>query len=43
LAQTDLYQISVRDPDGLAIELNFFGLKSQADWGGENYAQMPKA
>ena len=37
-----LFQMFVKDPDGLMIELNFFGLKEQPDWGGEDYSQMPK-
>jgi catechol 2,3-dioxygenase-like lactoylglutathione lyase family enzyme len=36
-----LFQIFVRDPDGLAIELNFFGLDRMPEWG-ENYAKMPE-
>ena len=43
LPDFDLYQIFVRDPDGLTIELNFFGLKQQSDWGGEDYSKMPKS
>jgi len=41
LPDFDLYQMFVRDPDGLTIELNFFGLKSHPDWGGEDYSKMP--
>jgi catechol 2,3-dioxygenase-like lactoylglutathione lyase family enzyme len=41
LPESDLFQIFVRDPNGLAIELNFFGLKAQGDWGGEDYSEMP--
>lgn len=43
LPDFDLYQMFFSDPDGLTIELNFFGLKNQTDWGGEDYSKMPKA
>lgn len=43
LPDFDLYQMFIRDPDGLTIELNFFGMGKQADWGGEDYAAMPRA
>jgi catechol 2,3-dioxygenase-like lactoylglutathione lyase family enzyme len=42
LPESDLYQIFVEDPNGLTIELNFFGLKDVSDWGGEDYSQMPR-
>jgi catechol 2,3-dioxygenase-like lactoylglutathione lyase family enzyme len=42
LPQFELFQMFVRDPDGLTIELNFMGLKNMPDWGGENYAEMPR-
>ncbi len=38
----DLYQLFLKDPNGVAIELNFMGLKNITDWGGENYGEMPK-
>src|ERR1700694_3587997 len=41
LPEFDLYQIFIKDPNGLTIELNFFGLKEVTDWGGENYSKMP--
>ena len=43
LPEFDLYQIFVKDPNGLTIELNFFGLKDVKDWGGEDYSKMPQA
>jgi hypothetical protein len=43
LPEFDLYQIFLKDPNGLTIELNFFGLKDVKDWGGEDYSKMPKA
>jgi catechol 2,3-dioxygenase-like lactoylglutathione lyase family enzyme len=42
LPESDLYQIFVKDPNGLTIELNFFGLKDISDWGGEDYTKMPQ-
>lgn len=38
----DLYQIFIKDPNGVTIELNFFGLKEIKDWGGEEYTAMPQ-
>ncbi len=40
-----LFQIFVQDPDGITIELNFFGITSDPAWvaGAENYADMPRA
>ena len=39
-----LYQMFVKDPDQLTIELNFFGIAEAPTWGGgsENYAAMPR-
>jgi catechol 2,3-dioxygenase-like lactoylglutathione lyase family enzyme len=42
LPEFDLYQLFVKDPNGLTIELNFFGLKEATDWGGEEYSAMPQ-
>jgi catechol 2,3-dioxygenase-like lactoylglutathione lyase family enzyme len=42
LPEFDLYQIFLKDPNGLTIELNFFGLKDVTDWGGEDYSAMPR-
>lgn len=39
-----LYQMFVKDPNGLTVELNFFGIDQQPDWGAsaENYAEMAR-
>ena len=42
LPESELFQLFIKDPNGLTIELNFFGIKDAPDWGGENYAEMPK-
>ena len=42
LPESDLYQIFVEDPNGLTVELNFFGLKDVTDWGGEDYGELPR-
>ena len=41
--ETQLYQLFLKDPDGLTIELNFFGITQAPDWGGEVYSKMPRA
>jgi hypothetical protein len=43
LPEFDLCQLFVKDPNGLTIELNFFGLTDVTDWGGEDYSAMPRA
>ncbi|NCW50627.1 MAG: hypothetical protein EBV89_04980 [Betaproteobacteria bacterium] len=42
LPESNLYQLFVRDPNGLMIELNFFGIDDAPDWGGEDYSAMPR-
>jgi len=44
LPQFDLFQMFVKDPDGLTIELNFLGIRDVSSWSrdAENYAQMPR-
>ncbi len=39
-----LFQMFVRDPDGLVIELNFHGIDREPAWGAgsENYGAMPR-
>ena len=41
LPEFELFQMFVRDPDGLTLELNFFNLKTMPDWA-ESYNDMPK-
>jgi catechol 2,3-dioxygenase-like lactoylglutathione lyase family enzyme len=40
LPESELYQLFVTDPNGITIELNFFGIKEAPDWGGEDYSKM---
>jgi catechol 2,3-dioxygenase-like lactoylglutathione lyase family enzyme len=42
--EVKLFQMFVKDPDGLTIELNFHGIAAEPAWGAgsENYADMPK-
>jgi len=42
LPESELFQLFVKDPNGLTIELNFFGIKESPDWGGEDYSKMKK-
>jgi hypothetical protein len=41
--ESQLYQLFVKDPDGLTVELNFLGVTKAPDWGGEDYSKMPRA
>jgi catechol 2,3-dioxygenase-like lactoylglutathione lyase family enzyme len=41
--ESQLYQLFIKDPDGLTIELNFFGVTKAPDWGGEDYSKMPRS
>lgn len=43
LPDFDLYQVFLLEPNGLTIELNFYGVKDLPGWGGEDYSKMPKA
>ena len=40
--ESGLYQLFIKDPDGLVIELNFWGVKDMPEWGGEMYSEMPR-
>lgn len=42
LSDSQLYQLMIRDPNGLMIELNFFGIKDAPEWGGEDYSKMAR-
>ena len=42
LPASKLYQLFIRDPNGLMIELNFFGVTDAPDWGGEDYSSMAR-
>jgi catechol 2,3-dioxygenase-like lactoylglutathione lyase family enzyme len=42
LPESELFQLFVKDPNGITIELNFFGIKEAPDWGGEDYAKMDR-
>ena len=42
LPESQLYQLFLRDPNGLTIELNFFGITDAPGWGGEDYSKMPR-
>ena len=43
LPESELFQLFIKDPNGITIELNFFGIKAAAGWGGEDYSKMPRA
>src|SRR5256885_17123203 len=42
LPEFDPYQIFIKDPNGLTIELNFSGVNDVTDWGGGNYSKLPQ-
>ncbi|MEK6243426.1 MAG: VOC family protein [Pseudomonadota bacterium] len=42
LPESDLFQLFIKDPNGITIELNFFGIKASPDWGGEDYSKMAR-
>jgi catechol 2,3-dioxygenase-like lactoylglutathione lyase family enzyme len=44
LPEFRLFQMFVRDPDGLTIELNFHDIENEPSWSAdaENYAEMPR-
>jgi catechol 2,3-dioxygenase-like lactoylglutathione lyase family enzyme len=42
LPDSNLYQLFIRDPNGVMIELNFFGVTDTSDWGGEDSSKMTR-
>ena len=42
LPDSNLYQLFIRDPNGVVIELNFFGITDAPEWGGEDYSKMAR-
>lgn len=42
LPESNLYQLFIRDPNGVVIELNFFGITDAPEWGGEDYSKMAR-
>ena len=45
LPESELYQLFVQDPNGVMIELNFFGITDISSWADEqveNYSTMPR-
>ena len=45
LPESELYQLFVRDPNGVMIELNFFGIRDISEWSdvdAEDYSAMPR-
>jgi catechol 2,3-dioxygenase-like lactoylglutathione lyase family enzyme len=45
LPESELYQLFVKDPNGVMIELNFFGINDISSWSDakvENYSTMPR-
>jgi catechol 2,3-dioxygenase-like lactoylglutathione lyase family enzyme len=42
LPDNQLFQLFLTDPDGVMIELNFFGVQDVAAFGGEDYTRMTR-
>ena len=40
--ESKLYQLFLRDPNGVMIELNFFGIDVAPAWGGDDYGRMER-
>jgi catechol 2,3-dioxygenase-like lactoylglutathione lyase family enzyme len=46
MPESELYQLFVKDPNGVTVELNFFGISDVAGWMNdacENYSSMPRS
>jgi hypothetical protein len=46
MEDSGLYQLFVKDPNGICIELNFFGVTDAAEWADgdvEMYSEMPRS
>lgn len=41
--ESQLYQLFIKDPDGITVELNFLGVTRAPGWGGEDYSRMPRS
>jgi len=40
--ESNLYQLFIRDPNGVMIELNFFNITQAPAWNGEDYSKMER-
>jgi catechol 2,3-dioxygenase-like lactoylglutathione lyase family enzyme len=40
--ESNLYQLFIRDPNGVMIELNFFNITHAPEWTGEDYSKMER-
>ena len=40
--ESNLYQLFIRDPNGVMIELNFFNITQAPAWTGEDYSKMER-
>jgi catechol 2,3-dioxygenase-like lactoylglutathione lyase family enzyme len=43
LAESNLFQLFVQDPDGVTVEINFSDVDPANDWVGEDYNELPRA
>lgn len=40
--ESKLYQLFIKDPNNVMIELNFFGITDAPQWAGEDYSKMER-